>query len=237
MADRNLISGNMNYGVVLDGSGTIDNLVEGNYIGTDKTGTMALDTSGQPLGNGYDGVYISDGASDNTVGGTVATARNLISGDANDGVEITSAGTTDNVVEGNFIGTSVTGDTALPNGTYNGPYRVEDAGVAIDSGASNNTIGGSTPGSRNVISGNRGDGVGILDSGTRGNIVEGNLIGTSVSGDTALPNGTAYTSSNYDRINGDVVISGSASGDWIDWIWNASEDQSIDGAERDADPG
>jgi hypothetical protein len=224
---RNIISGNMNYGVVIEGAGSSSNTVEGNYIGTDRTGTTAFDSNGNPFGNGYDGVYLTAGAANNTIGGTTAGAGNLISGDANDGVEVDGRGTSGNLVAGNFIGTSVTGNKALPNGTYTGPYRVEDDGVAIDDGASNNTIGGTTPAARNVISGNLGDGVQILDYGSTGNVVEGNLIGTSVSGDTALPNGTAIPTGNYDHVGGDVVIAGSASGDWIDWIWGGSDNQNV----------
>ena len=73
-------------GVAIAGdSGPIGNLVQGNYIGTDSTGTVAL-------GNGRSGVRISsaigstDSASHNTIGGTAAGAGNLISGNKEDGV-------------------------------------------------------------------------------------------------------------------------------------------------------
>ena len=62
-------------------------------------------------------------------------AGNLISGNAGDGVEICGSGTTGNVVAGNLIGTDATGEAALPNGAD---------GVQIDSGASNNTVGGTS---------------------------------------------------------------------------------------------
>ena len=59
---------------MINGSGTSSNLVEGNYIGTDKTGMTAFDENGRPLGNTYEGVYVRAGASENTVGGTIARA-------------------------------------------------------------------------------------------------------------------------------------------------------------------
>ena len=152
-AARNIISGNPdNRGVFIGvsevaGSISSGNVVEGNYIGTDKTGTAAL-------ANGYDGVELGTGATGNTIGGTTAAARNVISGNANAGVEIDGAN--GNVVEGDYIGTDWTGTVAIGNGT----------GVEIDTSASGNTIGGvtSTPGTGagNVISGNTDNGV-VID--------------------------------------------------------------------------
>src|SRR5262249_7878914 len=74
----------------------------GTVIGTDRTGTVAL-------GTGQAGVFLSLSASNNTVGGTTAAARNVLSGNASAGVAIADAGTTGNVVAGNFIGTDVSG--------------------------------------------------------------------------------------------------------------------------------
>ena len=73
----NLISGNSDGGILLGGG----SLVVGNTIGTDITGTIAI-------GNGLAGVEIYE-SSDNTIGGTTAAARNLISGNSDYGVEIT----------------------------------------------------------------------------------------------------------------------------------------------------
>ena len=138
---RNVISGNVQGGVLIDDSAT-GNLVAGNFIGTDVTGTKAL-------GNAYTGVEIADSAWNNTIGGTTAGDRNVISGNAQAGVFIDGSAT-GNLVAGNFIGTDVTGTKALGNGT---------AGVEIADSAWNNTIGGTTAGDRNVISGNAKDGV------------------------------------------------------------------------------
>jgi hypothetical protein len=70
---RNIISGNFVYGIRIFGDGATDTQVQGNYIGTDASDT-------QPLGNGLVGVAIQQGAANNTIGGTKATAGNVISG-------------------------------------------------------------------------------------------------------------------------------------------------------------
>ena len=114
------------------GSATTGNVVEGNKIGTDVNGTTAFDSSGRPLGNTVDGVRIDTGASDNTVGGSTAGSRNIISGNMGDGVDITDNGTSDNVVAGDFIGLDFTGTTAVgTRATLLGNGR---DGVAINSG-------------------------------------------------------------------------------------------------------
>ena len=106
-------------------------MAEGNYIGTDATGTTDYDNAGNSLGN-IDGVSIDSGAIDNTIGGTTAAARNVIDASVYDGVQLSdNDGTTGNLVEGNYIGTSVTGDTALPN---------DRNGVTIQYGATGNTV-------------------------------------------------------------------------------------------------
>ncbi len=71
----------------------------------------------------------------NTIGGTGSGAGNIISGNNNDGVHITGAGTTGNLVQGNTIGTDITRTLALDN---------KQAGVQVDNGATNNTVGGLT---------------------------------------------------------------------------------------------
>lgn len=155
-AARNIISGNNGIGVEITGSAsgpqTTQNLVEGNYIGTNVAGTASLE-------NPY-GVEIDGGASDNTIGGASAAARNVISGNntsipsevaAGVVIEGTNSGpqTTENLVEGNFIGTDATGTTALANAT----------GIQIVGGATDNSIGGSVPADGNLIAYNTGDGI------------------------------------------------------------------------------
>jgi hypothetical protein len=169
-AERNLISGNQQYGVRVTGAGTENNTVSGNYVGTTANGAGALR-------NGV-GIRLETGASQNTIGGTIAQARNVVSGNGSVGVQIVGAGTSANAFAGNHIGTDPAGTGRLANGT----------GVRVTSGASANTIGGTTLGARNVISGNTGNGVEFLNAGTRDNTVAGNYIGVDATGGAALGN-------------------------------------------------
>ena len=164
----NVISGNVT-GIGMSGTA---NLIEGNKIGTDVTGTVAL-------GNTSSGIQIDGGASNNTIGGAAAGAGNVISANGGFGIEITGAGTTGNLVQGNKIGTDITGTVALGNA---------QSGVQIDSGAANNTVGGTIPADRNVISANLNYGLVITGAGTTGNLLRGNLIGTDITGTIALGN-------------------------------------------------
>ena len=161
------------------------------------------------------GVTIGAGASRNTIGGTTAAAADLISGNGGGGVAISGGGTDANVVEGDLIGTTVTGHSELPNGPeyqYGFQHATDKPawGVLIQGGATNNTVGGTVAAAADVISGNDGDGVIISGAGTHGNVVEGNLIGTSVTGDTDLPNHSDgyqpdFTAS-YEYVSGSGVV-------------------------------
>lgn len=152
------------------------NTIAGNFLGTTAAGTAAVAHNGHSL----DDIVIASSAPNNTIGGTVAAARNVISGTSdlsvggNAGILIGSSG---NLIQGNLIGTNAAGDAAIAN----------DTGIAlILGGADNNLIGGTTAGARNVISGNRLTG---MEIDTLGNQVEGNYVGTDVSGTLALANG------------------------------------------------
>src|SRR5581483_6643106 len=147
---RNVISGNTS-GVQLTGAGTTGNVVAGNYVGANASAGAALPN--------VTGVRIDAGANANTIGGTTSSARNVISGNST-GVRLGAVGTTGNVVEGDYIGTNGAGTAALANGT----------GIRIETGASGNTIGGTSGGARNVIAGNTGFGVLLTGSGTTGNV-------------------------------------------------------------------
>jgi CSLREA domain-containing protein len=183
--ERNIISGNAQRGVGIGGQNTVLNKVLGNYIGTDVSG--AID-----LGNGFEGIILGDLASSNEIGGSNLGEGNLISG--NSGLNgRTDAGiliygqnpvggqnTTGNVVRGNLIGTTASGNAPLGNA---GP------GVLIVSKALGNSIGGTTAGARNVISGNSFDGVVMFDVDTKSNVVLGNHIGVGLDGTTDVGNG------------------------------------------------
>ena len=164
-AERNVISGNGRDGVRVFGAGATGALVAGNYIGTDATGAAAL-------GNGIDGVVVRGGSTDNTIGGAGAGAGNTIGFNGASGVFIADAGTTGNAVLGNHIGTNAAG-ADLGHGQN---------GVAIGPGASGNTIGGAGAGEGNTIGLNGTSGVWLFGTGTTGNAVLGNFIGTNAAG-------------------------------------------------------
>jgi len=191
LSNGNLISGNTKSGVWLT-DGSSKNVLEGNFIGTGISGTVSLS-------NGS-GVLIDSGAGANTIGGSNEIGRgqristlvgNVISGNSGDGVTIADQGTSGNVVEGNSIGVGATGVVALGNGN----------GVTIKSGATSNVIGGSSPETRNIISGNAQSGVAIDGANTSKNAVAGNYIGTGYSGIFALSNSTGVLISNGAQSN------------------------------------
>jgi titin len=157
---RNLISANIGAGIGLE-PGSSSNTVAGNYIGTDAAGLMGL-------GNGL-GVEVQD-SQGNIIGGR-GVASNLISGNGGQGVLITGQGATQNDVTGNDIGTDANGAPMLWN-----------AVGAMISNAPANTIGGPGPGAGNTVSGGDGDGIDIVGPGSIDNLVEGNTVGTGVSG-------------------------------------------------------
>jgi titin len=153
-------------GVVLRTGG--ENTVAGNRIG--------LAPSGAADGNAAVGVAITDGSRANTIGGTTAAARNVISANG-EGVVVIGASNA-NKLMGNYVGLVPGGGSALGN---------TNAGIRIADGSKNNVVGGTTAGAGNVISGN-GGGMNINGAGTTGTVVAGNFIGTTASGGAALPN-------------------------------------------------
>lgn len=159
-AARNVISGNGSSGIDISGK---SNVVQGNFIGTNAAGTAAIPNS--------TGVTIfSAESTDNLIGGTAAGAGNLISGNST-GLSSSGNATT---IQGNLIGTDVTGTIKVPN-TFSGARTL----------GLNTLIGGLTPGARNVISGNQGEGVLIRAAGSK---LQGNYIGTDITGTLALGN-------------------------------------------------
>ena len=139
----------------------------GNYVGVDPTGTFAIP-------NGGVGVEIQDGTG-NTIGGLTSTpgtgAGNVISGNAGTGIS-DSGGS--NLIAGNLIGLAAGGTVALGNSTY---------GIVVYAGG--DTIGGTSAGAGNVISGNDAGGLTLVAGSS---LIEGNLIGTTATGDVALGN-------------------------------------------------
>ncbi|MFO0852207.1 MAG: hypothetical protein U0871_27135 [Gemmataceae bacterium] len=190
-------------GILLSTNG--DDTIAGNFIGTNPAGLIAA-------GNGQDGVAIST-ANNNKIGGMSPDARNVISGNLGTGIDLQPS--SGNVVLGNFIGTDVTGKIALSTAAG---FR---SGVFIF-GGNNNTIGGTTPAARNLISGNQGfrAGVEINTIGVGNNQVLGNYIGTDVTGCFAVPNGTgvdaaAGPSSTPTLVGGNLISGNSNTGVYL----------------------
>ena len=150
-------------GIVLLTNG--NNVVESCHVGTNAAGTAEAH-------NNRDGIFI--GSANNHIGGTSAALRNVISGNGQNGIEISGGGATGNVVEGNFIGTNRAGNTDLSN----------SSGVLLD--APGNTIGGTVPGSRNVILGSSNPAIYMPAGNAGGNTIQGNYIGVNAAGNAGL---------------------------------------------------
>ena len=184
-----MISGNGGDGVGILEAGASNNTVLGNFIGTDVSGTEVISndhTTPGSLGFSSNGVFLVFGSHDNVIGGTTQRESNLISGNHDYGVHLNGQGTSGNVIRGNLIGTDITGSASLGN-------RLD--GVHIHGGSDNfvGMLGPFGAGTRNVISGNFGDGVHLHSAGATGNVIKGNRIGTDATGNDALPNDTGVT--------------------------------------------
>ncbi len=164
-ADRNVVSGiasaSGGTGVWLDTIAAHNNKVIGNYIGTDASGTATVGT----FNNG-----LSISGTSNIIGGTTSAERNVISGNNSNGIGFGGIAA-NNQVMGNFIGTKADGVSPLPNG---------QAGIDIENGPANNTVGGTASGAGNVIAFNNGFGVFVFKS--INNAILGNSIYSSANG-------------------------------------------------------
>lgn len=172
-ASRNISSGNGFTGINISSANASGNTVQGNYIGVGADGTT-------DLGNSNQGVWVLN-AGTATIGGTTTASGNLLSGNGAAGLELNGA--TGAVVSANRIGTDFDGDAALANA---------QEGIMMQGTANGNTIGGDTAAERNIISGNGGVGVQIIDSDS--NVVSANYIGTSLDGEIDLGNGESGVS-------------------------------------------
>ncbi|MEM7479728.1 MAG: hypothetical protein AAF481_01025 [Acidobacteriota bacterium] len=183
----NVISGNGGSGVRIAGVGSESNTVLGNHMGVDISGTV-------PLGNAGSGVLVAAGASDNVIGGVDASDANVISANGANGVNLRDDSTTGNSVWRNLIGTDESGTADLGNA---------ENGVLVEIGASSNVIGGVDLG--NVVSGNDTNGIKVINSTTTANVIQGNLVGTDVTGSVDLGNtqhGVFVTGSPGNEIGG-----------------------------------
>ena len=185
----NVISANGNNDIEINGSTAISNTLVHNYVGTDATGMVALNST--PAGFG-----IAVSSAKNTIGGPTTPGNfsnfgNLISG-TQEGLTLFS-GANQNVIEGNLIGTDITGNAPLGNINF---------GIYV-SGGSNNTIGGLNGGFGNIISGNGNDGIRVQGVTSTLNQIQGNQIGVGLDRVTAV--GNAHWGVQINGASNDVV--------------------------------
>jgi len=198
VSKRNIISGNTSAGIVLNGTGTKNNVIKGNYIGTDTSGLMAL--------SNYAGVILKSKSNCNTIGGNTANERNIISANIEMGIYVEASDS--NIITGNYIGPDVTGLSAFKTGDT----LLQANGIEFNTVSKYNRLGGYTAGERNIISGNRVYGM-VYYGNVSYNQVVGNYIGVDVTGNNPLANATGICvdggSNNNPIINN--VLSGNIS--------------------------
>ena len=212
-AARNDIVGAAGFTAVwLKSSGSFDNLIQGNDIGTTEDGSASA---------GGGGGILVDSANANTIGGSESGAGNVISGNARQGIDFQNAD--DNVVAGNLIGLVAAGNGALSNGSD---------GILLEQGSSDNTIGGSVSRSGNVISGNGKWGVDVTGTAAQKNVIAYDNIGKSASLSGQFPNssgaihvsdGAALIMESGSNVSGGIMVTSSAT------INIFGSDNSIDG--------
>lgn len=177
-AERNVIAGtngagaNNGVGVRIE-SGANNVTIKGNYIGLKADGTGAV-------ANARYGVQTSDATTTNiTIGGSSAGERNVVSGNSTGGIQI-QGGATYVTIKGNYVGLNAAGAAAVPNGS---------AGINVTgSGTGYVTIGGTSAGDRNIVSGNTSV-AGIQTQSNASHItIQGNYVGTDPTGVSAIPN-------------------------------------------------
>ncbi len=186
-----MIAGNTLAHVSISTDGTNNNVVEGNYIGTNAAGSAKFNVGGI-------GMELFNDIAGTQIGGTAAGAANLISG--NNSANIAMAAANGIVIQGNVIGLNAAGTASLG----------QNNDFVIDNASHNLTIGGTTAGAGNVISAHN-IGIDINSSGgaVHDVLIAGNLIGTNPAGTAAIPNGTGISITGS---AGHITIGGTTAG-------------------------
>lgn len=156
--EGNIISGN-EIGIYTNSNTASGTLITGNIIGLQADAATEVSSNTQTTGIELEDSY------NNTIGLNTAATRNIIAGNTSQGILITGWGSSNNVIQGNYIGMK-TGDYSGSNQNY---------GITVNSGSGSNIIGGTTAGRGNVISGNT-KGI-FLDNDGGSNTIIGNTIG------------------------------------------------------------
>jgi hypothetical protein len=178
---RNIISGN-EQGITVEGPGIT---IQGNYIGTDITGTIGL-------GNGSQGIYLGSESSSSLIGGSQPGHGNLVSGNVGDGIVIMGSTATGIQFLGNKIGTDISGTSGVPNGRH---------GIVLAQGAASNLIGSSEPGGGNIIAFNPGNGITLHNGSVIGGIGHQAGLDNRISGNSIFANGGLGIDLNLNGVN------------------------------------
>ena len=165
-----------NNGILLLTNG--GNVIEGNFIGLGADGAT-------DLSNAANGITVSTGSNSNTIGGTTAAQRNVVSGNSINGITL-AGGVSANIVRGNYVGTNAAGTAPVAN---------DENGIELNN-ASGNTIGGTAAGAGNLVAFNTTDGVtvtngtgnSILSNSIHSNGTTANHLGIDLNGDGVNPN-------------------------------------------------
>lgn len=197
---NNVISGNTDIGILLSGKFTCNNIIKGNLIGLDASGTALLDNQ--------KGIVIKSLSHKNIIGGDTIAYRNVISGNLEIGIYIEASDS--NQIKGNYIGTDISGMNRVAkwDSTINDTL-VQGNGVEFNILAKYNILGGQSYGERNIISGNKVYGVVYYGNCSRNKCVN-NFIGPDAGGRNPLKNATGICfdcSSNHNIVE-KCVISG-----------------------------
>jgi parallel beta-helix repeat protein len=188
---ENIVSGNTGAGIHIEALST-NTLILRNRIGIDAGGTTAVP-------NGTSGVNVFDG-SNTTIGGSLPTELNLISGNLGAGIQLNFQAVS-TMVKGNLIGTQADGLLPAPNGI----------GIHLN-GCLSATIGGSAAGAGNVVSGNTTSGI-IVGSNADLSVIQGNRVGVGSDGTTPLPNGADGIGVAMPAVNRSTTIGGTGAGE------------------------
>jgi CSLREA domain-containing protein len=197
---RNFIGGNAGYGIQITNSS--NNKIYGNFVGLNKSGISKI-------GNGLGGIRVdgtsTNSATGNIIGGTTPSAafmRNYVAGNAGAGIRLNGFGARLNQVVANYVGLGSNNAVPAPGGS---PRLA--AGIVLDGGASDNTVGGpSGTAAQNVVAGINGDGIRVAGllvtpqniARARNNNISGNYIGVHPNGTTAIANtGSGIVLENY----------------------------------------
>ncbi len=199
----NLISGNTDIGVLISGKHSEGNIINGNLIGTDITGTKLLKND--------KGIVIKSLANNNIIGGHTSLDRNIISGNIQIGIYIEASDS--NQIKGNFIGTDIYGKNSISLKGLNGQDSlVQGNGIEFNTVAKFNTIGGHLFSERNIISGHKVYGV-VHYGNCSNNSTINNFIGTDITSQKPIPNATGicFDCASHHNLVQNCVISGNMS--------------------------